>query len=66
MSNEQPIMGQPPKDGVPATAHIHLRTTMRRKSAYVRAARRRKLTDWCFEHLDAAANYHPDTKREEI
>jgi hypothetical protein len=32
---------------------------MSRKSAYVRAARPKKLTEWIFEKLDPAANYTP-------
>jgi hypothetical protein len=51
--------GRPPLDGEAATGHIHLRTTLRRKSAYVRAAKPRKLTGWIFEQLDRAAGYEP-------
>ena len=54
-----PKRGQPPKDGVPATGHIHCRVTMARKNAYVRAARPGKLTDWMFRILDADAGYLP-------
>jgi hypothetical protein len=42
---------------VAATGHIHIRTTMKRKSAYVRAASPKKLTDWIFENLDKASGY---------
>lgn len=51
--------GQPPIDGEAATAQIQLRTTMRRKSAYVRAAKKQKLAQWIFAQLDKAAGYTP-------
>lgn len=38
-------------------AHIHLRVSPRRKSAYVRAARPGKLDAWATRSLDAAAGY---------
>lgn len=60
MSNDEKQLGRPPKEAESATGHIHLRTTMQRKSAYVRAAKPRKLTEWIFEKLDAAASYRPD------
>ena len=40
----------------PADEHIHLRVTSERKGAYERAAKG-NLSEWCFRHLDAAANY---------
>lgn len=52
-------MGRPPVEGVAATGHIHLRTTLARKSAYVKAAKPRKLTEWIFEKLDKASGYEP-------
>jgi len=33
------------------------RIQRRRKAAYVRAARGRKLTEWVFEHLDRASGF---------
>lgn len=46
---------KPKRDGETADAHIHVRTTLARKSAYVRAARPEKLSDWITRHLDRAA-----------
>lgn len=57
--NPEPQMGRPPVEGVAATGHIHLRTTLARKSAYVKAAKPRKLTEWIFEKLDKASGYEP-------
>lgn len=57
--------GQPPKDGTAATGHIHLRVTMARKNAYVRAARPGKLTEWIFERLDKAAGYGQQDERKD-
>lgn len=37
-------------------AHVHIRTTLRRKSAWVQAAKPRKLADWIIETLDREAN----------
>ena len=54
--NEKRGPGRPLIDN-PADAHIHLRTTLERKNAYMRAARPEKLTEWCFRHLDRAAGY---------
>lgn len=57
-SNQQPRgPGAPPKDGVAAAGHVHLRVTMERKTRWVRAAQRSgwNLTTWCEKHLDAAA-----------
>lgn len=51
--------GRPPRDGAAATGHIHIRTTLARKSAYVRAARPLKLAEWVTEQLDRAAKYQP-------
>ena len=53
-------VGRPLKDGVAATGHIHLRVTMRRKSAYVGAAIPKTLAAWMTEHLDKAAHYRPE------
>ncbi len=53
----KPKRGRPVEEGEPASGHIHIRTTLSRKSAYVRAARPQKLTDWIFENLDKAAGY---------
>jgi hypothetical protein len=53
--------GRPPfPDGQAATHHIHLRTSPARKSAYVRAAKPGKLTDWIFKHLDQVARFNAD------
>lgn len=49
--------GRPPLDGETRTGHIHIRTGMARKRAYVRAAKPQKLTEWIFRHLDKAAGY---------
>lgn len=57
----QPKRGRPPAEGETATGHIHIRTTLRRKSAYVRAARPKKLAEWITEHLDKAASYKPES-----
>lgn len=54
--------GRPPIAGETAGAHIHIRTTLKRKLAYMKAARPRKLTDWITDKLDAAAGY--DSKQE--
>lgn len=59
MKPEEPKPGRPPREGETANAHIHLRTTLARKNAYVRAAKPNKLTEWCFEHLDKAAGFYP-------
>jgi len=60
MKTEILKVGRPPRDGEAAVGHIHIRTTLARKIAYVRAAQPRKLTEWVFEHLDKAAGYTPD------
>jgi hypothetical protein len=55
--------GRPPfPAGQAATHHIHLRTTAARKSAYVRAAKPGKLTDWVFAQLDKAAKFEPEAR----
>jgi len=55
-----PKMGRPtlPK-GEGADSHIQLRVTRKRKTAYVRAASKKKqtLAAWCFEALDREAGY---------
>lgn len=53
--NKPAPRGRPPIAGETATGHIHLRVTMERKNAYVRAARPRGLTEWAIEVLDKAA-----------
>jgi hypothetical protein len=49
--------GRPTADETPASAHIHLRVTPERKSAYVRAAQAQgqNLSDWMTDTCDAAA-----------
>lgn len=59
---ENPKLGRPPIDDKPAGGHIHLRVTMERKNAYVRAAKPGKLTEWIFERLDKAAGYQPKSE----
>ena len=49
--------GRPPTDGVAATGHVHIRTTLDRKSAWVRAAHPKTLAEWVTKTLDAAAKY---------
>lgn len=51
--------GRPPSDVTSATAHIHLRVTPERKSAYVRAAKPQSLAEWMTEACDRAAFYEP-------
>lgn len=60
MTNDKRTPGRPPKDGQTASGHIHLRTTLDRKSAYVRAARPRPLAEWMTDVCDQAAQYKPD------
>lgn len=57
MNNEQPKPGRHPISGEVAKGQIQLRVTLARKSAYVRAAKPKKLTAWIFEQLDKAAGY---------
>ena len=52
--------GRPPKSGEAAVGHLHIRTTLQRKSAWVRAARPRPLAEWVTEQLDRAAGYTPE------
>lgn len=62
--NPQPTgPGRPAIDGAPATSFLHIRVTRARKSAYVRAANRRRqgLSEWSQHHLDTAAGYTPTT-----
>ena len=58
----KPGSGRPPNDGEAALSWIQLRVTTKRKNAYVRAANKRKLSEWVFEHLDQAAGYNPSTE----
>lgn len=51
--------GRPPLAGETATHHVHIRTTLARKAAWVRAARPRTLAEWATENLDRAAKYEP-------
>lgn len=53
--------GRPTRDAEAATSFLHLRITRARKSAYVRAAskRRQGVSEWSQHHLDAAAGYTP-------
>jgi hypothetical protein len=58
--NTHPTRGRPAlPDDQKASSHIHLRSTAKRKAAYVRAAQKNKqtLADWSFEHLDAASGF---------
>jgi hypothetical protein len=57
MKSEHTKAGRPPISGETAKGQIHLRVTMDRKNAYVRAAKPRKLTAWIFEQLDKASGY---------
>jgi hypothetical protein len=53
-------MGRPPlPDSERADSQIQLRVTGKRKSAYVRAANKKKqtLAAWCFEALDKNSGY---------
>lgn len=51
--------GRPPTDGVAATGHVHIRTTLHRKSAWVRAAKPKTLAEWVTATLDNEAKYEP-------
>jgi hypothetical protein len=55
-----------PSEVEPTLGHIHIRTTMERKSAYVRAAKPRTLVQWITEALDKAAGYNPESGRPPI
>ena len=54
-----PGPGRPAKDGVPADAQIQIRTTLARKSAYVRAAQPLGLSEWVLAQCDQASGYKP-------
>lgn len=63
MNNNNPTRhkpGRPPRDGEAAVGHVHIRTTLSRKSAWVRAARPRTLAEWATAALDRAAKYSED------
>jgi hypothetical protein len=47
--------GRPPVGSEPADGHLHMRVTMARKNAWVRAAKPKKLAEWVTEILDEAA-----------
>lgn len=47
------------------TGHIHLRTSLKRKSAYARAAKPEKLADWMIRNLDQAAGFKEAESKEE-
>lgn len=49
--------GRPTIEGEAATGHIHVRVTMARKNAYVKAAKPKALAAWMFEQLDKASDY---------
>jgi hypothetical protein len=53
----QKSVGRPARDGQAADCWIQLRVTMKRKNAYVRAAKPKKLTEWIFEQLDRASGF---------
>lgn len=59
-NNENAKRGRPPRETESAVGHIHIRTTLDRKAAYVRAARPKPLAEWMTEILDKAANYKPE------
>ena len=54
-----PKPGRPPRESESAVGHIHIRTTIDRKSAYVRAAKGKPLAEWMTEACDKAARYEP-------
>lgn len=60
---DKPKRGRPTRDGSAAVGHIHLRTTLERKGAYVRAARPRKLAEWMTAELDRASGYSTNTNK---
>jgi hypothetical protein len=63
--NQEPTRGRPPlPKGTAATSQIQLRVQMKRKAAYVRAAKGMPLAEWCFKHLDAASGYEDTTDSE--
>lgn len=49
--------GRPPIRGETATAHIHIRTTLARKIAWVKAAKGKPLAEMVTEIVDKAVNY---------
>ena len=51
--------GRPPTGDTPASEHIHLRSTGKRKSHYVRTAQAegKTLAAWAFAALDKASGY---------
>ena len=63
MKKEISKRGRPPFAGETAVGHIHLRVTMSRKSAYVRAARHKPLAQWIFEVCDRAAQLNQENQR---
>lgn len=59
-SPEPRPVGRPPIAGVTAEGHVHIRTTLHRKSAWVHAAKPLSLAAWATQHLDRAAKYQPE------
>lgn len=57
MNSEKNKAGRPARDGEAAVGHIHMRTTLDRKAAYVRAAQPKPLAAWVTEELDRACGY---------
>ena len=55
--------GRPPTDGVTAEGHVHIRTTLHRKGAWVHAAKPLSLAAWATQHLDRAAKYESPEQR---
>ncbi|MES2367040.1 MAG: hypothetical protein V4563_14285 [Pseudomonadota bacterium] len=53
--------GRPPIRGETAGAHVHIRTTLDRKNAWVKAAKPRKLSEWVTETVDQAAGYRENS-----
>jgi hypothetical protein len=53
--------GRPTQEAEGKTGHIHIRTTLRRKSAYVRAARGKALAEWMTEVCDRESGYAPQS-----
>lgn len=49
--------GRPPKNGESATAHIHIRTTLARKIAWVKAAKGKPLAEMITEIVDNAIEF---------